>query len=140
MLLGAGNAPVRHWPARRRSGGAGPSANSRPGLGRAGGLGGGGPRNLELKLLVVGGERGPSLVGVADSSDDLLVVGAGRRGVMSRMWRGKVSRYCVSHARCPVLAVPQPATAREMGLGPSVWPLRHRALSLDRALREWDAA
>ncbi len=98
------------------------------------------PPNLDLKLLVVRGEPGPSLVGVADSSDDLLVVGAGRRGVMSRMWRGKVSRYCVSHARCPVLAVPQPATAREMGLGPSVWPLRHRALSLDRALREWDAA
>jgi nucleotide-binding universal stress UspA family protein len=98
------------------------------------------PPNLDLKLVVVRGEPGPALVGVADSGDDLLVVGAGRRGVLSRMWRGKVSRYCLSHARCPVLAVPQPATAREMGLGPGMWPLRHRGLTLDRALREWDAA
>lgn len=67
-------------------------------------------------------------------------MGAGRRGVLSRMWQGTVSRYCLSHARCPVLGVPQPATAREMGLGPGVWPLRHRGLTLDRALREWDAA
>jgi nucleotide-binding universal stress UspA family protein len=68
------------------------------------------------------------------------VVGAGRRGALSRMWRGKVSRYCVSHARCPVLAIPQPVTARELGLGPSVWPLRRRGLTVDQALREWDAA
>ncbi len=100
---------------------------------------GGVPPGLDLKLVVTRGEPGPALVGTADSADDLLVVGAGRRGVLSRLWRGRVSRYCLSHARCPVLAIPQPS-AREMGLGPGVWPLRHRALSLDRALREWDTA
>jgi hypothetical protein len=55
------------------------------------------------------------------------------------MLHGKVSRYCLWHARCPVLAVP-PATARGMGLGPAGWVLRHRELTLDRALRDWDAA
>jgi nucleotide-binding universal stress UspA family protein len=101
---------------------------------------GGVPPSLDLKLVVVRGEAGPALAGIADSADDLLVVGAGRRGALSRLWRGKVSRYCVSHARCPVLAIPQPATARELGLSPSVWPLRRRGLTVDQALREWDAA
>jgi hypothetical protein len=55
------------------------------------------------------------------------------------MWHGKVSRYCLSHAQCPVLAIPS-ATPREMGLGPARWALRHRELTLDRALRDWDAA
>jgi nucleotide-binding universal stress UspA family protein len=92
---------------------------------------GGVPPGLDLKLVVIRGEPGPALVDVADSGDDLLVVGAGRRGALSRMWRGRVSRYCLSHARCAVLAVPQPATAREMGLGPGGWPLRHRGLDLE---------
>jgi nucleotide-binding universal stress UspA family protein len=101
---------------------------------------GGVPPALDLSFMVIRGEPGPALVDIADSGDDLLLVGAGRRGVLSRLWRGRVSRYCLRHARCPVLAIPQPATAREMGLGPGVWPLRHRGLNLDRALREWDAA
>jgi nucleotide-binding universal stress UspA family protein len=101
---------------------------------------GGVPPNLDIKLVVIRGEPGPALVEVADSGDDLLVVGAGRRGALSRMWRGRVSRCCLSHARCPVLAVPHPATAREMGLGPGGWAWRHRELTLDRVLRDWDAA
>ncbi len=79
------------------------------------------------------------LVEIASSGDGLLVVGAGRRGALTRMWHGKVSRYYLSHAGCPVLAVP-PATARGICLGPAAWALRHRELTLDRALRDWDAA
>jgi nucleotide-binding universal stress UspA family protein len=101
---------------------------------------GGAPPGLDLSLVVIRGEPGPALVGFADEPGDLLVVGAGRRGVLSRLWRGRVGRYCLRHAQCPVLAIPQPATARELGLGPGVWPWRHRGLNLDRALREWDAA
>ena len=100
---------------------------------------GGVPPGLDLRLVVVRGEAGPTLVEFAGSPKDILVVGAGRRGLLSRLWRGTVTRYCVRHARCPVLAVPQPVTAREMGLGPG-WPLRPRGLDLDRALREWNAA
>ncbi|MER6535630.1 universal stress protein [Streptomyces sp900105755] len=55
--------------------------------------------------LVVRGTPGLSLVEVADRDDDVLVVGAGRRG-WRRAFSGRVARYCLSHARCPVLAVP----------------------------------
>jgi nucleotide-binding universal stress UspA family protein len=98
------------------------------------------PPDLDLQLVVIRGETGPALVHLADCGDDLLVVGAGRPGRLSRMWHGKVSRYCLSHARCPVVAVPPPATARQMGLRPARWALRHRELTLDQAMREWDAA
>jgi nucleotide-binding universal stress UspA family protein len=97
---------------------------------------GGVPPGLDLRLVVARGEPGPVLVDLADSADDVLVVGAGRRGALSRLWRGRVSRYCLRHARCPVLAIPQPATARELGLG----LLGRRGMNLDRALRDWDKA
>lgn len=100
---------------------------------------GGVPPDLDIRSVVIRGEPGPALVEIANSGADLLVVGAGRRGALTRMWHGKVSRYCLSHARCPVLAVP-PATAREIGPGLAGWALRHRELTLDRALRDWDAA
>jgi nucleotide-binding universal stress UspA family protein len=101
---------------------------------------GGVPPDLDISLAAIRGEPGPALVEAADSAGDLLVVGAGRRGTLSRMWHGQVSRYCVAHARCPVLAVPHPATAREIGLGRGVWGWRHRGLTVERALRDWDAA
>ena len=97
------------------------------------------PPEEDIQLVVIRGEPGPSLVHLADSGDDLLVVGAGRPGRLTRMWHGRVSRYCLSHARCPVVAVPQPVTARQMGLSPARWALRHRELTLDQAMREWDA-
>jgi nucleotide-binding universal stress UspA family protein len=98
------------------------------------------PRDLDLQPVVIRGEPGPAVVEVAGSADDLLVIGARRGGKLTRTWRGKVTRCCAAHAQCPVLAVPQPATARQMGLGPAAWALRHRELTLDRALRDWDAA
>jgi nucleotide-binding universal stress UspA family protein len=101
---------------------------------------GGMPPDLDIQLVVIRGEPGPALVDLADCGDDLLIVGAGRLGGLTRMWHGRVSRYCLSHARCPVVSVPQPATARQMGLRPARWALRHRELTLDQAMREWDAA
>jgi nucleotide-binding universal stress UspA family protein len=101
---------------------------------------GGMPPDLDIQLVVIRGEPGPALVDLADRGDDLLIVGAGRLGGLTRMWHGRVSRYCLSHARCPVVSVPQPATARQMGLRPARWALRHRELTLDQAMREWDAA
>jgi nucleotide-binding universal stress UspA family protein len=98
------------------------------------------PPDLGIQLVVIRGEPGPALVHLADCGDDLLVVGAGRPGRLTRMWHGRVSRYCLSHARCPVVAVPQPATARQLGLRPARWALRHRELTLDQAMREWEAA
>ena len=46
-------------------------------------------------------ERGPAgwvLVNLADRPDDLLVVGAGRRGTLTRMAFSGVSRYCLACA------------------------------------------
>jgi len=92
--------------------------------------------DVDLTLFTVRGEPGPSLVDVADQHDDVLVIGAGRRGRLSRMWHGRVSRYCLAHARCPVLAIPGPATPRELGLNRVSWTLRHRDLTLDEVLRD----
>ncbi|MBO0776233.1 MAG: universal stress protein, partial [Actinobacteria bacterium] len=48
--------------------------------------------------------RGPVLVAAACIAADLLVVGAGQRGTRARVVSGRVSRYCLAHAECPVLA------------------------------------
>jgi hypothetical protein len=56
---------------------------------------------------------------------DVLVVGAGRRGSLRRMTGAGVSRYCVSHAACPVISVPPSALAAEAH-GLHGWMLRHR--------------
>jgi nucleotide-binding universal stress UspA family protein len=58
------------------------------------------PPDLGLQPVVIRGEPGPALVEIADSGDDLLVVGAGRGGKLTRMRRGKVSGYCLAHAQC----------------------------------------
>jgi nucleotide-binding universal stress UspA family protein len=82
-------------------------------------------------------ERGPAgwvLVSIACCPDDLLVIGAGRRGALARMLACKVIRYCLAHARCPVLAVPPPALAREIGHARLVWAFRRRTLTPDRVL------
>ena len=52
------------------------------------------------------------------------------------MISGKVSRYCLAHAQCPVLAVPPPPLAREIGHGRFVRAFWHRRLTPDRVLRD----
>jgi nucleotide-binding universal stress UspA family protein len=59
------------------------------------------------------GQPGPVLAGAACRPGDLLVIGAGRRGALARTAGGRVSRYCLAHARCPVLAVPPPPLAHQ---------------------------
>ena len=93
---------------------------------------GGAPAGVTVEPMVVRGDAGSVLVRVADSDDDLLVVGAGRRGVFSRIAACRVSRYCLAHATCPVVAVP-PSALAQMGRGLRGWAFRHRHLSLDRA-------
>lgn len=65
-------------------------------------------------------ERGPAgwvLVSLACHPADVLLVGAGRRSAAGWMAFPKVTRYCLAHAQCPVLAVPPPELARELGRG-----------------------
>lgn len=86
-------------------------------------------------------ERGPAgwvLVSVADQPGDVLVLGAGRRGVLSRLGCCHVSRYCAARARCPVILVPPPDLARAMGRSRLMWDLRRSALTAEHVLREQD--
>ncbi|MGW3244829.1 universal stress protein [Streptomyces sp. NPDC001070] len=68
---------------------------------------GGIPADLTMRALVVRGPAGWALTHVADRPDDLLVLGAGRRGLLRRLLSRSVARRCLVHAVCPVLAVPR---------------------------------
>ena len=92
---------------------------------------GGVPADLTVEPLVARGETGPVLVDAADQPDDLLIIGTGRRAGLGRVLRRSVSRYCLAHARCPVLAVPPSALMDEMGHGLRSWHLRRHALIPD---------
>jgi nucleotide-binding universal stress UspA family protein len=88
---------------------------------------GGVPDDLCLQLQVVRGDTGPVLVDVADKPGDLLVIGTGRRSPVGRALRRSVGRYCLAHAKCPVLAVPPSALMDELAHGwPRSWSLRGR--------------
>ncbi|MFF3504688.1 universal stress protein [Streptomyces sp. NPDC003247] len=62
--------------------------------------------DLPVRARVARDAPGRALVGIAGRADDLLVVGAGRRGPLGRALWPSVGRYCLAHAACPVLAVP----------------------------------
>jgi nucleotide-binding universal stress UspA family protein len=84
---------------------------------------GGTPPDVAVTSVIIRGAAGPSLVHLASKPGDLLVVGGGRSGTVSRLWHGSASRYCVRHARCPVLVVRPPEMITELrhlrGLEPS---------------------
>jgi nucleotide-binding universal stress UspA family protein len=78
---------------------------------------GGLPHDLEVHAVIERGEAGPVLVNVASKPDDLLVIGSGRRSIIGRALHSSVGRYCMAHAKCPVLAVPPSALMDELGHG-----------------------
>ena len=84
-------------------------------------------------------ERGPAgrvLVTLGCRPDDVLVVGAGRREPLARLALSRVSRYCLAHAQCPVLAIPPPELARELAHGGLAWVFWYRPLTPQRILRD----
>lgn len=92
------------------------------------------PTDPPVQPFVQRGEAGWVLVSTASSPGDLLVVGAGRHGRLTQVGRGKVSRHCLAHAQCPVLAIPPPASARDLGhrlTGRMHW---HRPLTVGQLL------
>ncbi len=93
------------------------------------------PADPQVQPVVERGEAGWILVTIADPCD-LLVVGAGHRGVLAQMVYGRVRRYCLAHARCPVLAVPPPALAREISHGLLGWMFWHRPLTPDQIFQD----
>lgn len=94
---------------------------------------------MSMRALVVRGNPGPALVETASGEDDVLVVGAGRRGHRPRTFSGWVSRYCLTHAACPVLAVPPSPLESELAAvhRRNTWRLR---LDPHRILREQQPA
>lgn len=85
---------------------------------------GGPPADVEFTPEVVRGEAGGVLSDFARQPGDVLVIGAGRRGGLRRT-ACKVSKYCLGHASCPVIAVPPPELAAELH-GLHGWMHRHR--------------
>lgn len=82
-------------------------------------------------------ERGPAgwvLVSLACQPADVLLVGAGRRSASGWMAFSKVTRYCLTHAQCPVLAVPPPELPCELGHGRFARMLHHRPLTAEQVL------
>ena len=89
---------------------------------------GGLPPGLPVEPVIVRGDAGRALVAAASRETDLLVIGAGRRGVLRRLLYRRVSRYCLTHAACPVLVVPASELAQEMEHRLHAWMVRRRAL------------
>jgi nucleotide-binding universal stress UspA family protein len=89
---------------------------------------GGVPDDVLFDSQVLRGEPGPVLTGVSCHQDDMLVIGAGRRGLLARALWCRASRYCLAHAQCPVVAVPPPSLA-QVSHGLRGWAFRHRGLN-----------
>lgn len=90
---------------------------------------GGMPAGVPTEPLVVRGEPGWILVTAARQPGDMLVIGTGRHAGLSRLARANVSRYCLAHASCPVLAIPPSALEQDTGRGLHAWAFRHRGLN-----------
>jgi nucleotide-binding universal stress UspA family protein len=86
---------------------------------------GGLPADVTFSPEVIRGNAGRVLTEVAAQPGDVLVIGAGRHGMLGRLLACHVSRYCLGHACCPVVAVPPSPLAAELR-GLHGWMLRHR--------------
>ncbi len=90
------------------------------------------PADLPVQLVIRRGQPGSVLVDAACRPGDLLVVGASHPGALARIAHGRVSRYCLVHARCPVLTVPPPLLAQKTRRGALARAFWHRTLIADR--------
>jgi len=90
------------------------------------------PADLPVRPVIRRGQPGPDLVEAACRPGDLLVVGAGRRGALARIAHGRVSRYCLAHARCPVMTVPPSALAQQARRGALVRAFWHPTHTTDQ--------
>jgi nucleotide-binding universal stress UspA family protein len=97
---------------------------------------GGLPPDVRVEHVVGRGPTGPVLLDIAGSPDDLLVVGAGRRGAVTRLWSGRVTRYCQAHAHCPVLVIPPPALPESRWNHLNAWSFRRRKLTVDQVMHK----
>lgn len=99
---------------------------------------GGPPADIGFSPEIIKGAAGQVLTGAAVQPGDVLVIGAGRHGAVRRALACQVSRYCLAHACCPVIAVP-PAPLAAEAHGLHGWILRHRLHLEDSGLHAADA-
>jgi nucleotide-binding universal stress UspA family protein len=99
---------------------------------------GGPPNDVGFSPETLRGEAGDVLTQVAAQPGDVLVIGSGRHGSLRRLLACKVSRYCLGHACCPVIAVP-PAQLAAEAHGLHGWVLRRRMHPEDADLHAADA-
>jgi len=100
---------------------------------------GGFPAEVEVQPVVTRGIPGEVLVEIANRDDDLLVLGAGRRGPLARIGHhGGVARYCLAHAQCPVVAVPPSELVHSARHGLLGYTFRHHGLDAVKALDDAD--
>jgi len=78
---------------------------------------GGLPGDLDVDMTPRRGPAGQVLVATANRSNDLLVVGAGRRGTLRNALHASTSHYCLTHAQCTVIAVAPSPLARHLDSG-----------------------
>lgn len=90
---------------------------------------GGMPADVPTEPLVVRGEAGWMLVTAARQPGDTLVIGTGRQGTLRRLGHANVSRYCLAHAACPVLAIPPSPLELDAAHILHGWGFRHRGLN-----------
>jgi hypothetical protein len=57
-------------------------------------------------------------------------------GALAQVIHGRVSRHCLAHVRCPVLAVAPPALAQEISHGLHGWLFWHRPLTPNQVLQD----
>jgi len=93
------------------------------------------PADLPFRPMVERGVPGRVLTIIASDPGDLLVVGTGRRDKLTRVSSSRVSRYCLAHALCPVLAVPPATVSRPVGHASLWWLFLRRTLTPDRVFR-----
>ncbi|MEV7418333.1 universal stress protein [Streptomyces sp. NPDC089919] len=92
---------------------------------------------VPLAGMTAVGAPGPVLVDVARAPEDLLVVGAGSRGLLRRALRPSPARFCLAHAACPVLVVPPSPLAADLAAvhRRNRWRMPLDARELDGAVR-----
>jgi len=94
------------------------------------------PADLTIEPVVERGEPGAVLTSIASQEGDVLVIGAGRRGTLARVFSGRVSRYCLAHGHAPIVAIPPPTLASHLRHSPLHWMFWHRPLTPDRVLHD----
>ncbi len=73
------------------------------------------PADVPVEIKTPGCDPALALVSLASRPGDVIVVGRDSRHPLRRLIHGSVSQYCVRHARCPVLLVPESGRPRGKG-------------------------